>query len=155
MVPQNPFFLLVGPKGSGKTPVSKICLAPLVELEQKEKKDFDAKKRGRGKKSKSKKRKSNGNPAQEIDEEVEDDEAVEDDEDDGDMERPAANGNAEPVEAEMFHKMTRIADQITPEALILTLCHGSGVLLLKSDEFKVLISKEEIITINCISGIFP
>jgi hypothetical protein len=29
------------------------------------------------------------------------------------------------------------ADVVTPEALILALHHGSGVLLIKSDEFKV------------------
>ena len=37
----------------------------------------------------------------------------------------------------MFHKKTRLADSITPEALFLSLHHGSGNLLLKSDEYKV------------------
>ena len=38
----------------------------------------------------------------------------------------------------MFHKKTRLADTITPEALILSLHYGSGNLVIKSDEFKVL-----------------
>ena len=36
-----------------------------------------------------------------------------------------------------FHPKNRIVDCITPEALFLSLFHGSGVLLLKSDEYKV------------------
>ena len=36
-----------------------------------------------------------------------------------------------------FHPKTRMADSITPEAMFLSLYHGSGVLLLKSDEYKV------------------
>ena len=36
-----------------------------------------------------------------------------------------------------FHPKTRMADSITHEALFLSLYHGSGVLLLKSDEYKV------------------
>ena len=40
-------------------------------------------------------------------------------------------------EAFMFHKKTRVADTITPEALVLTLHYGSGNLVIKSDEFKV------------------
>ena len=36
-----------------------------------------------------------------------------------------------------FHPKQRVADCITPEALFLSLYHGSGNLLLKSDEYKV------------------
>ena len=36
-----------------------------------------------------------------------------------------------------FHPKTRIVDQITPEALILSLKSGDGILAIVSDEFKV------------------
>ena len=35
-----------------------------------------------------------------------------------------------------MHLFQRIVENVTPEALFLTLFHGSGVLLIRSDEFK-------------------
>ena len=106
-----------------------MFLAMLVELEKEEKEAFDEAKKERKKKKKGKKRSSSG-------EAVQDNEAVEeagDDEADNDDENEDCNG-----EAFMFHKKTRVADTITPEALVLTLHYGSGNLVIKSDEFKVI-----------------
>ena len=105
-----------------------MFLAMLVELEKEEKEAFDEAKKERKKKKKGKKRSSSG-------EAVQDDEAIEeagDDEAEDDAEVEDCNG-----EAFMFHKKTRVADTITPEALMLTLHYGSGNLVIKSDEFKV------------------
>ena len=106
-----------------------MFLSRLVELEKEEKEAYDEAKKERKKKKKGKKRSSSG-------EAVQDNEAVEeagDDEADNDDENEDCNG-----EAFMFHKKTRVADTITPEALVLTLHYGSGNLVIKSDEFKVM-----------------
>ena len=105
-----------------------MFLSMLVELEKEEKEAFDEAKKERKKKKKGKKRSSSGDAVQDGaadeagDDEAENDDGVED-----------CNG-----EAFMFHKKTRVADTITPEALVLTLHYGSGNLVIKSDEFKVI-----------------
>lgn len=69
-----------------------------------------------------------------------------DEEEDEEVEKPrdehspqSTKGNGEGAEQFMFHKKTRLADSITPEALLLSLHHGSGNLILKSDEYKVVL----------------
>ena len=57
--------------------------------------------------------------------------------DHGDNETTAVDDDLN-IEAQMFHRKTQVVDTITPEALILTLYHGSGNIVIKSDEFKVI-----------------
>ena len=55
----------------------------------------------------------------------------------GDDDRPKSSGEDNENETFRFPPDQRTIDVVTPEALILCLYHGSGVLLIKSDEFKV------------------
>lgn len=57
--------------------------------------------------------------------------------DNEESEDEAPRGSGDPSEKHMFHPCTRIQDQITPEALMLSLFYGSGVLVIKADEFLV------------------
>ena len=103
-------MLVVANKGAGKTPASKTFLGPLENLERDEISKYDEMK-------KSNKRKH----AEECDE---DDAAMpKKKEKDGDNFR--------------FHPKTRILDNVTPEALILSLKSGDGVLVIVADKFKV------------------
>ena len=56
---------------------------------------------------------------------------------DDDIEKAAFQNKDDSSEQFNFHPKNRIMECITPEALFLSLFHGSGVLLLKSDEYKV------------------
>ena len=121
-------------KGAGKTPASRLILGKLVDLEREEKMAYDESKKEKKKKKKGRKRSSNGEASEGTeagDDTADFDDDVFEETDDG---KEDSNG-----EAYMFHKKTRLADTITPEALILTLHYGSGNLLIKSDEFKVCI----------------
>ena len=114
-VSQNVFVLLVAPKGAGKEEIA----------------DYDLQKKLMKSRRKVKKKKASGDSAEEqedeeVDEIEEELEVLED--------QPGGEGSAERF---MFHSKTRLADQITPEALILSLYHGSGNLVIKADEFKV------------------
>ena len=122
-VKQNIFILVIAPKGSGKTPTSKTFLGPLIDLEKEEKKSFDEQKKSKGKRKN--KRKRQNDDEEQIDEEL--------DEDEDNSAEESTSGDSEQY---MFHKKTRVADQITPEALIMSLSYGSGNLVIKADEFK-------------------
>ena len=102
----------------------------MVELEKEEKELFDEAKKERKKKKKGRKRSSSG-------EALDDGEAIEETGDEEVFEEGGAGDEDCNGEAFMFHKKTRVADTITPEALVLTLHYGSGNLVIKSDEFKV------------------
>ena len=146
-VNQNIYVLLIAPKvlslncptclltnllkkGAGKTPSSRLFLGKLVELEREEKETFDEAKKERKKKKKGRKRSSSGEA---VDGDIEE---TEDEEEDVFGEDGAGDDDCN-GEAFTFHKKTRVADTITPEALVLTLHYGSGNLVIKSDEFKV------------------
>ena len=154
-MPINLFALLVAPKGSGKTPASKVLLAPLSALEKEERRDYDEKRIKKKKKTVGKKRKIE-EQEDDLDEEYDE---VFDDEKDTDVEEKDTDveekGKKDEVEehrkkakieenrqkddehSSLFHAKTRICETITSEALIETLRHNSGSLLLKTDEFKV------------------
>ena len=104
-------------------------MGPLIGLERAEKKSFDGKKKqkkGKGKGKNKKRRQDDEQNDEQNDEMDEDDDASTE-------ETPTAQGDSEQF---MFHKKTRLCDQITPEALILSLAYGSGNLVIKADEFK-------------------
>ena len=155
-------MLLIAPKGSGKSHASSAFLQPFVELEEDEKHAFDEhKKRKKNQKKTNKKRKSSGEAevvTEEADVEQMDGDVLEDapeknkkGEDQSirkksgnnevknteDSEDEAPRGSGDPSEKHMFHPCTRIQDQITPEALMLSLFYGSGMLVIKADEFLV------------------
>ena len=158
---QNIYLLLIAPKGSGKTHASSAFLQPFVELEEKEKQFFDEqKKRKKAQKKTNKKRKASGDVVvvfEEADGEKMDGEIVEETIEveknkKGEEKRMSGNkeikekeeseddsprGSGDPTEKSMFHPCTRIQDQITPEALMLSLFYGSGMLVIKADEFLV------------------
>ena len=117
--------MIIAPKGTGKTPTSKTFLGPLIDLEREEKKSFDEQKKSKGKR-KNKRKRQNGDEEQ-------NDEELDEDEDTSTEDSTSPNGDSEQY---MFHKKTRLADQITPEALIMSLSYGSGNLVIKADEFK-------------------
>lgn len=147
-MPINLFALLVAPKGSGKTPASKVLLAPLSALEKEERRDYDEKRIKKKKKTVGKKRKIE-EQEDDLDEEYDE---VFDDEKDTDVEEKGKkdeveehrkkakieeNRQKDDEHSSLFHAKTRICETITSEALIETLRHNSGSLLLKTDEFKV------------------
>ena len=123
----NLYILLVAPKGSGKTPASKCFLGPLLELEQEDIRVFNENN------SKKKKKKKVGQKRKIFDEFYADNEDLEG-MDQGDVREESEE---EGPLASLFHKKTRICETVTSEALLETLRHNSGCLLLKTDEFKV------------------
>lgn len=112
----NIYVLVVAAKGAGKSHASKTFLAPLGKLEKAEMAKFDEKKTTKKKNNK----------------EGDNEEAV-----DGDGEQPRKKKKEKEADTFRFHPKTRIVDQITPEALIMSLKSGDGVLVIVSDEFKV------------------
>lgn len=137
MVPTNLYVLLVAPKGSGKTPASKCFLGPLLDLEQEEIREYDEKKLRKKKRKVGEKRKI------EVDDTGDNDPNFDPDNDEDDDGNIEADPNVDSDEKEdgplssLFHKKTRICETVTPEALIETLRHNDGCLVIKSDEFKV------------------
>ena len=121
-VKQNIYILLVAKKGDGKTPASQVYLQPFEDLEKEEKKSFD-----QHKKRKQKEKKNSRKRQKQDDENEEEDSDTED----------ATGSSGDNSEKFMFHKKTRLADQITAEALMLSLHYGSGMLVIKADEFLV------------------
>ena len=124
----NIYILLIAMKGAGKTPCSKTYFSPLQEVETEETKEFDDQSRAKRKAKKRKSAEMEGGHDEEGQEEGQEDDY--DDDDTGSK----GEGDSEQFR---FHIKTRTCDSITPEALILSLKYGSGVLLIKSDEFKV------------------
>ena len=111
---QNLFILLVAPQGAGKTPASQVFLAPLLKIEEEDKRAFDA---DNIRSKKKRKIDSSSNPCAAEAENVQ-------------IEENSSERN-------LFHKKTRVIEQSTPEALILNLHYGSPCLLIKADEFAV------------------
>lgn len=118
LVTSNLFVLVVASKGAGKTPSARTFLGPLKNLEKEEMAKFDEGIKS-NKKAKKKKR-----------DDAEEDEDVEN-------EAPRKKKEKDEETSFRFHPKTRIVEQITPEALIMSLKSGDGVLVIVSDEFKV------------------
>ena len=116
----------MAPKGSGKTPASKCFLGPLLELEQEDIRQFNKKTIQKKKKQVGQKRK--------LEDEFYVDTEDSEDRNQGDV---SAEIEEEGPLSSLFHKKTRICETVTSEALLETLRHNSGCLLLKTDEFKV------------------
>ena len=105
-------------KGAGKTPSAKTFLGPLKNLEKEEMAKFDE-----GIKSNKKGKKRKRDDAEEAE--------------DVENEAPRKKKEKDDETSFRFHPKTRIVEQITPEALIMSLKSGDGVLVIVSDEFKV------------------
>ena len=134
--------MIIAPKGTRKTPTSKTFLGPLIDLEREEKKSFDEKKKSKGKRKNKRKRQNDDEEQNDEDE----------DEDTSTEDSTSPNGDSEQY---MFHKKTRLADQITPEALIMSLSYGSGNLVIKADEFKANQNSKTTSRFNLhVSGVF-
>ena len=121
----NIFVLIVATKGAGKTPSSKTFMVPLLNLEKEEMDVFDEMCRAS---KKSKKRKRQSDEGDSVDKEATEE----------DVEIPEKKKETNDREQFRFHPKTRVCDQITPEALIMALSSGDGVMLINSDEFKVI-----------------
>ena len=115
----NLYVLVVAPKGAGKTPSGKTFLGPLKNLEKKEMNRFDQTKTNK-----------KGRKKKQVNNEEEDAEPVAEEE---------PKKKKEEDTNFRFHTKTRLVEQITPEALIMSLKSGDGVLVIVSDEFKVLL----------------
>ena len=109
----NLYALLIAPKGEGKTPASNVFFGELFKMEKEEKQEYDEKKA------------AGSRPG---------------DKGDGVVDASSSDTDERSEEARMFHKKTRVCESVTKEALTLTLYHGSGNVILKTDEFKVLSS---------------
>ena len=121
----NLYVLVVANKGAGKTPSSRAFLKPLANLEKDEMAKFD---------DKIKKKKKG--PAEK---EGEGEEGL-DGADEAAEKEPKKKKKKMDKEDDYhfrFHPKTRVVEQITPEALIMALKSGDGVLVIVSDEFKV------------------
>ena len=152
-------------KGTAKTPSGKVFLAELLDMEREEKEKYDHENAEDGSKQASEVLMDQSESQIEdlLDEQIEDDPVL-GTPTGSKRASPALDKNGEAAkkrrkskskessskskanssgagdnddEEFQFHKKTRVAQTVTPQALILSLHYGSGSLLLKCDEFKV------------------
>lgn len=107
---------------------------PLSALEKEESEEFDRvlllKRKSKSSTPKRSKKNSLSLEGVETDEEFDTEDLQEEDQD-------SSSSSSANSSTFLFHPKTRIIDQITSEALILALHKGSGILVAKSDEYKV------------------